>query len=123
MEFGSVGPSPIQNRIGAVFVPVSDVEKARDWYSRILGLPADGEILFGHLYCPKMEGGTGLVLDSKGFSGPLDRGPAFHFNTDEIHAAYQFMKESGVELVGEIEHGHFFLFKDPDGNLLMVCKC
>lgn len=115
--------SPIQNQIGAVFLPVSDVERARDWYSRILGLPADQEILFGHLYCPRMEGGTGLVLDSKIWKGPLDQGPAFHFNTTDIHAAYQFMQENGVELVGQVEHDHWFLFKDPDGNLLMICRC
>lgn len=114
--------TPLKNRIGAVFLPVSDIEQARDWYSRILGLPSDGEILFGHLFCPKMDGGTDLVLDSKIFSGPLDKGPVFQFVTSDIHAARQFMEENGVELVGEIQYGHWFLFKDPDGNLLMICQ-
>ncbi len=39
--------SPILNQIGTVFIPVSSIEKARDWYRDILGIPADGEILFG----------------------------------------------------------------------------
>jgi hypothetical protein len=56
--------NPITPRIGTVFVPVSDVEAARDWYCRLLGVPADGEILFGHLYVLPVEG-TGLVLDSR----------------------------------------------------------
>jgi hypothetical protein len=34
--------SPIQNRIGSLFIPVADVAKARDWYCRILGLPVQG---------------------------------------------------------------------------------
>lgn len=114
--------TPIQNRIGGVFLPVSNIEKARNWYARILGLPPDGEILFGHLFCPKMDGGSDLILDSKIFHGPLDKGPVFQFVTSDIQAAYQYMKENGVELVGEIEHGHWFLFKDPDGNLLMICQ-
>lgn len=38
-----------------------------------------------------------------------------------IEAAYTFMKERGVELVTEIENGHWFVFHDPDGNKMMVC--
>ncbi|HLS10235.1 VOC family protein, partial [Lentibacillus sp.] len=28
-----------------------------------------------------------------------------------------------VEMLTEIEHGHWFNFSDPDGNVLMVCQC
>lgn len=116
--------NPIQHQIGGVFVPVSNIERARDWYARVFGFPADGEILFGHLYCPPMAAGPGLILDANIWHGaPLDRAPLFHFNTQDIEAAYAHMKEMGVELVGEIQHGHFFNFKDLDGNLLMICKC
>ncbi len=38
--------NPFLNQIGTVFIPVRDIEKAREWYCDILGLPADGEILF-----------------------------------------------------------------------------
>jgi catechol 2,3-dioxygenase-like lactoylglutathione lyase family enzyme len=117
-------PSPIENRIGTTFIPVSNIEKARDWYCKLLGLPADGEILFGHLYIvPMAPGSSGLVLDSKVFTGPQSSAPLFHFNTQDVHAAYRFLQENGVELVSEIQADHFFTFKDPDGNLLMVCKC
>jgi catechol 2,3-dioxygenase-like lactoylglutathione lyase family enzyme len=59
--------SPIIPRIGTVFVPVRDVEAARDWYCGLLGVPADGEILFGHLYVLPVEG-AGLALDSRIYS-------------------------------------------------------
>ncbi|WP_342558317.1 hypothetical protein [Metasolibacillus sp. FSL K6-0083] len=72
--------NPILNQVGTVFIPVSNIEEARKWYCDILGLSADGEILFGHLYIVPMNG-------------------------------------------TEIEHNHWFNFKDPDGNYLMVCKC
>lgn len=115
--------NPILNQIGSVFIPVSNIEKARDWYCALLGIPADGEILFGHLYVLPMQG-TGLVLDSKIYATDhVFKVPAFHLNTNNIEEAYQFMKSLNVELVTEIEHGHWFNFKDPDGNLLMVCKC
>ncbi|WP_281361164.1 hypothetical protein [Kroppenstedtia pulmonis] len=41
--------NPIQNKIGAVFLPVRDLEGARDWYCGMLGLEPDGEIQHGHL--------------------------------------------------------------------------
>ena len=41
---------PILSKIGTVFIPVRNIEEARDWYCDILGLSAEGEILFGHLY-------------------------------------------------------------------------
>ncbi|MGG1517140.1 VOC family protein [Paenibacillus oryzisoli] len=114
---------PIQNQIGTVFIPVSNIERSRDWYSDILGVPVEGEILFGHLYVLPMKG-TGLVLDSKIYAEDrVFRVPAFHLNTTDIGAAYAFMKEKQVNLITPIEHQHWFNFKDPDGNVLMVCKC
>ncbi|NMO96568.1 VOC family protein [Paenibacillus lemnae] len=115
--------SIIMNQIGTVFIPVSDIERARDWYCEILGMPQGGEILFGHLYIVPMEG-TSIVLDSKIFAEDhIFKTPAFHFNTKDIQQAYDFMKTKGVNIITEIEHEHWFNFKDPDGNLLMVCHC
>lgn len=44
--------NPISNKINGVFIPVSHIENARDWYSDILGLPADGELfLVTSMFC------------------------------------------------------------------------
>jgi catechol 2,3-dioxygenase-like lactoylglutathione lyase family enzyme len=115
--------NPILNQIGTIFIPVSNIEKARDWYCDLLGLAADNEILFGHIYVLPMQG-TGIVLDSKIFSEKnIFTAPAFHFNTHNIDEAYEYMKKKNVELTTGIEHNHWFNFKDPDGNHLMICKC
>lgn len=115
--------APILNQIGTVFIPVSNIEKARSWYCDILDLPEDGEILHGHLYVLPMVG-TSIVLDSKIFSEDVVfKKPLFHLNTNDIKEAYQYMKNKQVELASGIEHDHWFNFKDPDGNHLMVCKC
>lgn len=38
---GGIGmANPIENKIGAVFISVSNIEQARDWYCDLLGLPA-----------------------------------------------------------------------------------
>ena len=114
--------NPILNQVGAIFIPVSNIENARDWYCDVLGLPNDGEILFEHLYILPMEG-TGIVLDSKIYSEQHTfKVPVFHFNTNDIYAAYEYIKSKNIELTTEIQH-NWFNFKDPDGNHLMICQC
>ncbi|WP_456271031.1 VOC family protein [Bacillus sp. AK031] len=115
--------SPLDNKVGTIFIPVSDIEKARDWYCDLFGFPADGEILFGHLYILPMKD-TGVVLDSKIYSEEnIFKFSPFHINAEDIHHAYRYMKEKGVTLVSDIQEDLFFNFKDPDGNQLMVCQC
>ncbi|MGG3269297.1 VOC family protein [Priestia aryabhattai] len=115
--------NPILNEVGTIFIPVEDIQKARNWYCDVLGLPADGDILYDHLYVIPMNG-TGIVLDSKTYSkNTLFKTPAFHLNTNDIKEAYEYMKQKKVELTTGIEHDHWFIFKDPDGNHLMVCEC
>ncbi|WHZ56053.1 VOC family protein [Metabacillus hrfriensis] len=115
--------SPILNKIGTVFIPVSNIEQSRDWYCDILGLQADGDIQFGHIYVIPLNG-TGIVLDSKIYTEHnIIKTPLFHFNAENIEEAYTFMKKKNIDVITEIEHNHYFNFKDPDGNHLMICKC
>jgi hypothetical protein len=68
--------------------------------------------------------GTGIVLDSKIYSeDTILKTPLFHFNTNNIEQAYEFMRNKNVKLTTTIEHNHWFNFKDPDGNHLMICQC
>lgn len=114
--------NPVKNRIGGVFIPVSDIEAARDWYCDLLGLPNSGELFFGHIYVIPMEG-PDIVLDSKIYAPDRTfQVPVLQFRTDSIEEAYAFMKQKNIELITGIENGHWFNFKDPDGNTLMVCQ-
>ncbi|MBM7095108.1 VOC family protein [Bacillus sp. H-16] len=111
----------IEKEVGAIFVPVKDVEKARDWYRELLGVMEEGEIQFGHIY---VIPGTNVVLDSKIFDRRSQgTAPLFHFNTKDIRRAYEECRAAGVEVTSEVENGHWFTFKDPDENVLMVCQC
>ncbi|MNI78498.1 Glyoxalase-like domain protein [compost metagenome] len=121
--------SPIKNKVGSIFVPVRDIEKSRSWYCRVLGLNEDEcEILSGHL-CPLPMEGTGVILDTMPMWGgdkpggaPSIETPVFMLMTDNLQGSLDYMKEIGVELVTEIEHNHWFVVKDPDGNKLMICQ-
>jgi hypothetical protein len=115
--------SPIRGRIKGVFIPVADIHAARGWYARVFGFNV-GPVLHGHLCCIETEGPT-LILDAKPRTAqgevPVFRAPAVMLDTDDTQAAYDHLRQQGVRLVTEIQHGHFFNLADPDGNVLMVC--
>lgn len=115
--------NPVQNKVGCIFIPVSNLEKARDWYCNLLDLPADGDIIYGHLYILPMQGASNIVLDSKIYSPEkVIQVPFIQLVTADIEASYAYMKEHNVELLTNIENGHWFNIKDPDGNVLMICQ-
>ena len=53
--------SPIEARIGQVFVPVTDLPRAIAWYSRLFGLPVGAPSHGGTIYDLPMSGATGLT--------------------------------------------------------------
>ncbi len=65
-----------------------------------------------------------IVLDSKiFFRGYIFKTPPFYLNTKNIEKAFEYMKNKNVEITTKIENDHWFNFKDPDGNHLMICQC
>lgn len=115
---------PIQNRVGAVFIPVSDMRRAAAWYSRLLGLPVGTTSHEGAIYNVSMAGDVALILDA---NKPVTNSsqPLFFFWTEDIRAAYAFLQANAVTLVSEVEDVgsvSTLTFQDLDGNLLMVCQ-
>ncbi|HEV2072725.1 MAG TPA: VOC family protein, partial [Thermomicrobiales bacterium] len=93
--------SPIQNRIGNVFVPVSDMPRAVAWYSRLLGLEEGQTSHQGGIYDVPMAGETGLILDAnKPITGHSAQ-PLCLFLTNDIAASIDWLRELGVEIAGE----------------------
>lgn len=114
---------PIQAKLQGVFVPVSNIEQARDWYCKLLNLPNDGEIYFGHIYVLPLQSGVDLVLDSKIYTPEnVFKVPAVQLATVQIEQAFQYAQVHGIEIITEIQHNQWFNIKDPDGNVLMICQ-
>ena len=116
--------SPIENRIGQVFVPVSEMSRAIEWYSRLFGLPTQGASHGGTIYDLPMAGETQLTLDA---NKPVTNSsqPLCFFWTAEIEAAAGFLRDLGIEIVAgpeDVGSVSFVTFRDPDGNLLMFCQ-
>jgi predicted enzyme related to lactoylglutathione lyase len=117
--------SPIQNRIGQVFVPVSDMGRAIEWYSRLLGLEAGAPSHGGGIYDLPMAGETRLALDATMRDITNSSQPLFFFWTHDIQEAHLFLKDLGVDIVAgpqDVGSVSFLTFRDPDRNLLMVCQ-
>ena len=117
--------SPIHNRIGNVFVPVSDMRRAVTWYSQLFGLEPGRTSHDGGIYDVPMAGETGLILDAnKPITGHSVQ-PLCLFLTDDIWASIEWLRDLDVEITGEpqdIGSVIFATFNDPDGNPLMVCQ-
>lgn len=117
--------SPIQNTIGAVFVPVSNMARAITWYSKLLGVPVAATSHEGAIYDVPMAGEVALILDANKPVVTNSSQPLFFLWTDDIRAAYAFLQANQVEILGEPEDigsVSTLTFKDPDNNLLMVCQ-
>jgi predicted enzyme related to lactoylglutathione lyase len=116
--------TPIKNRIGAVFAHVTDMKKSIKWYNDILELPYDSSKDWESIYEIPTDEGVGLLLDNNHVNDN-DNKALFMFDTADIDAAYQFVKESGIKIFAEIVRPgpiSFFTIKDPDDNILMVCQ-
>ena len=116
--------SPIENKIGSVFIPVSDMQRAIEWYTRLFGLAANTTSHEGRIYDLPMTGDASLILDGHKPVANSSQ-PLCFFWTSDIQRAWVFLREQGVELVQEVENigsVSTLTFKDLDGNLLMVCQ-
>lgn len=121
--------SPIVNKINNVFIHVSNLEKSVEWYSDLLAMPFNKDNVISPVYNIPLTSETGLTLDDHtfdpGFQLRSSEHVLFNFFVKDIDEAYKFVINKGITIVREIERiGDFayFNFKDPDGNILMICN-
>ncbi|MGX9135036.1 VOC family protein [Rummeliibacillus sp. JY-2-4R] len=122
--------SPIARKVNNVFIHVSNLRKSAEWYSDLLGIPFDTNVVKSPVYNIPITAETGLTLDDHTFDPNFTLNPSnhvlFNFFVKDIDEAYNFIKNKGIEVVREIERiGDFayFNFQDLDGNVLMICNC
>ncbi|MGH2631657.1 MAG: VOC family protein [Actinomycetota bacterium] len=109
-------------KLELVNVPVSDVDRAKDFYAEKAGFhldhdhAVDGGIRFVQLTPPgsacSISLGTGLMTAEPGSVQGMQ------IVVDDIHAARAELAERGVEVseVSDFPWGSFVFFNDPDGN-------
>ncbi|MEO4054700.1 VOC family protein [Solibacillus sp. CAU 1738] len=122
---------PIENRIDTIFVHVSDLERSIKWYSDLLGLEVTKGVHTGPIYTLYMGNDRpGITLDNHYFDEDYkfipSNQPLFNLSASDIDAAFDHITKIGAEILTEIiTHPDLaeFSFKDPDGNIIMVCTC
>ncbi|WP_169306615.1 VOC family protein [Cohnella pontilimi] len=119
---------PLENRAASVFVHVTDLRRAAEWYSRLLGLPIMEERLNGGPVYWFDFPGTHLILDNNGGNreSPEWREsmlPRVMFPASDIDEAYRYIQEKAEPFFEPERHGSmaFFNFRDPEGSAHMVC--
>jgi catechol 2,3-dioxygenase-like lactoylglutathione lyase family enzyme len=109
-------------KLELVAIPVSDVDRAKAFYTEQVGFAADHDhtvsdaIRFVQLTPPGSACSIALGV------GIIDTPPGsvqgLQLVVDDVHAARAELLERGVE-VGEVQDfpwGSFVFFRDPDGN-------
>ena len=117
--------SPIQRRVGQVFVPVRDMAAAIRWYAAVLGFEPGVASHGGTVYDIPTDGETRLALDANRPEFVASGPPRFFLWTDDMAATVEHLRRLDVTITSDVEDigSVFFVqFEDPDGNALMVCQ-
>ncbi len=120
-----VTTSPLQNRVGQIFIPVRDMAAAAAWYGALLGLPPGAPTHEDRIYDLPAVGDVRVALDAHHPGFTADGPPRFFWWADDLTAVRDHLRALGVEVVGDVtDIGSvaFLQFRDPDGNLLMACE-
>jgi predicted enzyme related to lactoylglutathione lyase len=116
--------TPLITGVDFVSVATNDIEAAIEFYGTVLGLPHT--VTYGR--SPGVEFETGsltlqiLQSEAFGMTYQTDNHP-IAFQVDDVAAARAELESRGVEFQGDIiDSGvcHMAVFKDPDGNALML---
>lgn len=115
----------------ATMLPVTDTDRAKEFYANTLGLPFEGtdpmgELLFG------LGGGTTLVLLPRE-AGSQSKSTAISWRVDDLEAEMGELEGRGVVFedydlpglktvnhIAETEGMRAAWFLDPDGNVLCL---
>jgi catechol 2,3-dioxygenase-like lactoylglutathione lyase family enzyme len=120
------------DKVGVVVVPVSDQERAIEFYVNKLGFEKRADVPFGNGYRwvevapPDAVTTIAIVPPPEGQpAGNRETGIGLH--THDIESVHADLKARGVDVDAEISRmgdpvPPLFWFRDPDGNTLMVAE-
>ena len=108
--------------IEVIFVPVTDVDRAKDFYVNKLGFTADHDhkVTEGLRFVQLTPEGSGCSIAIG--EGITEMAPGtmqgIMMVVDDVRAVKQSLEEKGVEMsdIDEQQWGIFSSFSDPDGN-------
>jgi predicted enzyme related to lactoylglutathione lyase len=120
------------SKLGTVCVPVSDQERAIEFYVETLGFEKRTDVPFGNGYrwvevAPAGADTTIAIVPPPPGNPTGNVQTGIGLNTDDIEAVHAELKERGVDVDAEVSRmgdpvPALFWLRDPDGNTLMVVE-
>jgi catechol 2,3-dioxygenase-like lactoylglutathione lyase family enzyme len=120
------------NKVATVIVPVSDQDKALEFYCDKLGFETRVDVPFGGQYrwievgLPNQD--TTIALAPPREGEPIQpRETGISLQTDDIDGYHARLRDAGVDCDAEVQRmgdvvPPMFWFRDPEGNTLMVVQ-
>jgi predicted enzyme related to lactoylglutathione lyase len=114
------------DHIQIISVPVSDLDRARDFYLHVLDWELVADLDHGDkrwVEVAPIHGQTSFTLVNRFPEMPPGSLQGVVLHTDDIDKAFETLSERGVEFHGPIEEGpvsRITTFNDPDGNGLVL---
>ena len=117
--------------LGFVVLYVRDMEKAKAFYTDILGLTVVDAVSGPNFVALRSDGGSLVALQDKKaslFPPGQEEQPGsieLSFEVDDVDATWNRWKEQGVALVSEpvdLPFGRYCMVKDPDGHYLSAYR-
>lgn len=121
---------PLLKGVLCNYIPVADMPRAKEWYTRVLGLkprsPEGGIMIMGSgqwlfLMESKTPGNANFVTDH--WEGDNFEMFSLTFETEDIIKLHQSLQANGAEVEPIVDYGGCdlqFRFKDLDGNKFNV---
>jgi catechol 2,3-dioxygenase-like lactoylglutathione lyase family enzyme len=119
------------SQLGRVIIPVSDQDRALEFYVGKLGFEKRADIPFGEgdrwLEVAPQSAATGIALmPPRPGASPGSDQTCIALTTDDLDAAYGALREEGVDvddpMGGEGPVPRMFFLRDLDGNNLLVVE-
>ena len=111
--------------IGFVGIPVTDLERAREFYEGVLGLKVSDEMMDGK-WIEYAVGDDTLAIANVGDEWtPSDQGTGAALEVEDFDEAIRRLKDRHVRFAGEPFETpccHMAVIQDPDGNKLLIHK-
>ena len=116
------------SNIGTVGVPVSDQDRALEFYGGTLGFETRMDAPYGEgerwIEVAPPGAATTIALVRAGQGAPIGVDTQVRFSTDDAEADHAALRAKGVDTDAEVMPYPvpMFSFRDPDGNRLLIVE-
>jgi catechol 2,3-dioxygenase-like lactoylglutathione lyase family enzyme len=118
-------------QVGTVMVPVSDQDRALEFYLEKLGFEKRTDIPFGHgerwVEVAPQGAATSIALVTPREGDPLGIDTRIGFTTEDVEADHADLRRRGVDVDEQVMRmgppvPPMFFFRDQDGNSLLIVQ-